>query len=101
MDAQSQKIVVDSLDFIAQNAHMLTGAVLVFLFMIFRKMSWLWYVIPVYVLFFAWKEWYWDEHFEIPEVRGSNLKDFIFYQVGWIGTLILLYFTRKKNGAVV
>lgn len=101
MDAQSQKIVVDTLDTIAQNAHMLTGAVLVFLFLIFRKMSWLWYIIPAYILLIAWKEFYYDQFYEIAEVRGSNLKDFIFYQIGWVGTLILLFFTRKKNGAVV
>ena len=91
MDEATQQKVVKELDSVAQNAHMLTGAVWVFMFVILHHPSLLWYTIPAYIALTAFKEFYYDQHFEIPEIRGSNLKDFIYYQVGWVGGLIILF----------
>ena len=93
LEQQSEKEV----DSVGQNAHMLTGGFYTLLFIVFHVAPWLWYAIPFYIGLTAWKEFYYDQKYEIPEIRGSNLKDFIFYQVGWIGGLIL-YFISIKIG---
>lgn len=97
MDQQTSDKVVKELDSVAQNAHMLTGAFLVFGFIVFHHAPWLFYAIPAYTALTAFKEFYWDQKFEIAEIRGSNLKDFIFYQVGWVGALILYFVSTFVN----
>lgn len=92
MDQQTQLKVLKSLDSISQNAHMLTGVFIVFLSVIFKISPW--YIIPIYVGLVAFKEFYWDQKNEIPEIRGSNWRDFLFYNIGWIGGLAL-YFISK------
>lgn len=91
MNDQTQQQVVKELDFVSQNAHMLTGAFIVFVFIIFHLPLWLWYVIPSYIALTTWKEFYYDQRNEIPEIRGSNARDFLFYNIGWVGALVLYF----------
>lgn len=91
MDEQTQQKVIKTLDSVAQNAHMLTGAFYAFFFIVIKHPAYLWFALPIYVGVTAWKEFHYDQNNEIPEIRGSNTKDFVFYQIGWIGAL-LIYF---------
>ena len=76
---------------ICDRVHMFTGAFIVETLVMFHHPSLLWYVIPAFAGLTAWKEFYWDQHFETTEIRGSNFRDFIFYQIGWAGGLILYF----------
>ena len=42
----------------------------------------LWWGAGLYVAYAAVKEFYFDQHFETPEVRGSSLMDFCFQILG-------------------
>ena len=102
MDEQTQQKVLKAVDSIGQNAHVLFGIVWVWLFTfvfvtilkepnvtLLNEPEWLNYSILIYIGLTAFKEFYYDNRYEIPEIRGSSLKDFIFYQVGWISGLFL------------
>jgi hypothetical protein len=90
MDKKTQQEVLKAFNSVAQNAHMLSGAFIVFLPVVFHRASWLWYIIPAYIILTAWKEFWYDVHYEIPEIRGSGLRDFIHYQSWVVG--LGLYF---------
>jgi hypothetical protein len=68
--------------FVAANAHWLTGIFVVFGFVVFHRPTWLWYAVPSFAVLTAVKEFWYDQHYEIPEIRQSNLQDFLFYQLG-------------------
>lgn len=95
MNDQTQAQVLKSLDSISQNAHMLTGASWTFLFIVLHHPGWLWYAIPFYITVTAWKEFWYDDRFEIPEIRGSSPKDFLFYNIGWVGALVIYFLSTK------
>jgi len=40
------------------------------------------------------KEFWYDQRFETAEVRGSNMRDFMFYCVGIYGALFLYFLTH-------
>jgi hypothetical protein len=90
-DAAKIKLLTKTLDSVAQNAHMLSGAFVVLTMALFRLDAWMPTAILFYVTLTAWKEFYWDEIHEIDEVRGSSAKDFLFYQIGWIGAIVLYF----------
>jgi len=39
-------------------------------------------ILPIWIGLAAWKEFYWDSQHEAPDVRGSGLRDFLFYCLG-------------------
>lgn len=80
---------------VSQNAHWLTGMSYAFFFMVIGHPHLLLYAIPFYILLTAWKEFWYDYKYETSEIRGSSLEDFIFYQIGWIGGLIVYFVTIK------
>ncbi len=75
-------------DTLAQYNHVLFGSTIVFAAMDLYPPA-MWFVIAAYVIYTAWKEFYYDQRYETPEVRGSNLKDFTFYQVGVMLALVI------------
>lgn len=80
-------------NFVSQNAHMLAGALVVFVSgsLFPREM---WFILGLFVVLTAWKEFYYDEHYESVEVRGSNLQDFLHYQYGMIAALLVAWVFR-------
>jgi len=78
-------------DSVAQNAHMLFGALMVFLPTYIFGPDALWYGMALFFAFAMVKEFWYDEKYETEEVRGSSIKDFIFYMIGAILGL-LVYF---------
>lgn len=84
-------IPIPTFNRVAQISHTLGGLVLVAYTALIFNIKALWISVPIFTLVTAWKEFYWDEHFESPEERGSNLVDFLFYCLGQIlGLLVLL-----------
>lgn len=65
---------------LAQKAHFLAGIVAVFASQIFfhnRN-----YGAVAIILFALVKEFWYDENYETPEIRGSSAQDFLFYFIG-------------------
>lgn len=84
-------ITSSEFDRVAQNAHLLFGmvAILVPAHLFTTKLIWLYALL--FTIYAAWKEFYYDVHYERAEVRLSGLKDFIYYELGIaIGILIIL-----------
>lgn len=52
-----------------------------------------WYVAILFMIYAAIKEFWYDQNYETPDERGSNLVDFLFYGVGVIIGIILVYFS--------
>lgn len=69
-------------NFVSQMAHILTGSTLVFGVLFFWGAHPLWYILPAYALVTGVKEFWYDQNYEDPATRGSNLLDFSMYQVG-------------------
>jgi len=69
-------------DFVSQNAHWLTGYAIVPTLYMFDRIEWVWYFILSYVVLTTVKE-IWDDYHQAPDIRGSSLKDWFFYQLGW------------------
>lgn len=88
---QLEQVLYKELDSVAQNAHMLSGAVWVLLLFMFGVPDPL---VGAAVLFFvaltAFKEFYLDQRNEIETIRGSNARDFFFYNLGQFFGLILV-----------
>lgn len=76
-------------DFVAQNAHMLGGALAVFGF---AAMFGPWHAVTgagAVMVFAAVKEFWYDAHYETAAIRGSNGRDFWFYVTGVAAALAL------------
>lgn len=82
-DAEKVAVLAKTLDTVAQLSHSAWGA-LVWLVPFYRLGGVVWAVVfaAVWAACCAWKEFVYDESDEIPEVRGSSLKDFLFAMLG-------------------
>jgi len=69
-------------DLVAQNAHVLAGALAVLGSIALWGPSSKLPATVMMIAFAAIKEFWYDQQYESPEVRGSNLRDFTFYCVG-------------------
>ena len=69
-------------NFVSQAAHVLLGSTLVFGALLLIGPHVLWYILPVYTVATGIKEFWYDQKYENPDTRGSNLLDFSMYQVG-------------------
>lgn len=67
-----------------QIGHFLGGYAAVLTLFVCHVQHWLLISIMGVTLWASVKEFYWDPRHEDPEVRGSDLEDFIFYIVGLI-----------------
>ena len=74
---------------VAQNAHMLLGVSVGLIGLLYAP-KYIWCVLGVYMIVTAVKEFWYDQHYENAETRGSNLNDWLHYQVG-IGWSLSLY----------
>ena len=68
---------------VAQNAHMLAGSTVAFCTLALYPLA-LWYVIAAFAAVTAVKEFWYDQKYENAATRGSNLNDWVHYQIGWI-----------------
>jgi hypothetical protein len=76
-------------DTVSQLSHVGWGLAVVWGFALIGKPSWLWWVAPLGTALAAVKEFFYDQHYETTEVRGSNLRDFLFYCVGIYSALVI------------
>lgn len=67
---------------VAQLAHVAAGLAALFGSLILFKPDSMWPVLITFAAITGMKEFWYDQHFETPIVRGSNLEDWTFYQVG-------------------
>lgn len=58
-------------------------------------------LVPVFLGIAAWKEFYWDLNHEDPDVRGSSLRDFLFYCVGIFSAGFLLFFRYRVFSSII
>lgn len=65
-----------SFDTVSQSAHFFSATFVV------HALHGHWWAIAACIVAAAIKEFWYDQHFESAEVRGSNLKDFSFYCLG-------------------
>ena len=72
-----------SFDTVSQSAHFFSGAFVIHVF------HGNWKIIVIAVILAAIKEFWYDYHYESAEVRGSSLKDFVFYCLGIAAGAIL------------
>jgi hypothetical protein len=75
---------------VAQTGHTIAGALAVFAPLVLIGPMWRFVGAGVIVLWALVKEFWWDQHYETPEIRGSSLEDFTFYCVG-AGIALLVY----------
>jgi hypothetical protein len=81
-----------SLDTVAQSAHVWFAGWTVFVFHLWTNP---WWGVLAVAIFAAIKEFLYDQKYESPAVRGSNWKDFGFYQVGSVLTALLLQAVKR------
>ena len=88
--------ILKELDFVSQNAHWLTAPFVMANIILFGHAHWLWFFIPGFIALSAWKEFWYDYRYELPDIAGSSVKDFVYYQLGWI-TQLGLYYLSTMN----
>src|SRR4051812_19309612 len=89
-------------DKVAQLSHFAWGALVILVeYTLGLSLVAILWTLPVGVAMAAWKEFYWDYAYESVEVRGSSLKDFLFYclGMGFAMGLILFRFVGASPGA--
>lgn len=67
---------------VAQNAHMLAGSTLAFATILLAP-HWFFEVEFLFIVLTAIKEFWYDQNYENVMTRGSNLNDWLHYQIGW------------------
>jgi hypothetical protein len=70
---------------LAQLNHVLAGTTWIWGTALFFGEHWLFLYAGVFAA--AIKEFWYDERYESPEIRGSSFQDFIFYCVGLFGAV--------------
>lgn len=83
--------VLAFLDTVAQSAHLWFGGWVVFVFGLWTSP---WWGVLAIAIFAGIKEGWYDQNYETAEVRGSNLRDFVFYVLGAVVTASLLEVVR-------
>lgn len=79
---------------VSQLSHFAWGMLVVTIPVMFHAAHALAWIIPLWVGYSAIKEFWYDEKYENPSVRGSSLEDFCFQQ-SWIVGIILYVFSLK------
>jgi hypothetical protein len=83
-------ITPEYLDILAQKAHAVGGGLVVLgSHSLWGKRA-LKYAIPIGIVVAALKEFAYDAHWQEPDIRGSDLRDFTFYMIGGVIALALL-----------
>lgn len=81
---------------VAQLGHFAGGAAIVLAFVVLWRVPYAEYVgFGIVAVAAAAKEFYYDEHYESTEVRGSSLEDFLFYLIG-AGAAMLVALVRAR-----
>lgn len=71
-----------SLNEVSQFAHFGIAYAITLSLLVLLGFHMLWWYLPVAIGLAAWKEFWYDYHYETPAVRGSSLEDFLFYMIG-------------------
>ena len=85
-------ITVKQYNLLAQFNHIMFGALAVFAPATFFDRKTVLYMAGAFFIYAATKEFWYDEKYETPEIRGSSLEDFLFYILG-LGVALGLYLT--------
>jgi hypothetical protein len=80
-----------SFDTVAQSAHAWFGGWLVYTFALWTSP---WWAVVAIAIFGAVKEYWYDEKYESPTVRGNATRDMVFYLLGSSLTASLLTIVR-------
>lgn len=83
---------------VSQNAHWLFGSWVTLLSVYTLGSDSLYIVIPLFFVFVIIKEYWYDYTYENETERGSSLLDTAMYTLGVLITIIIVYFTKKRNG---
>jgi hypothetical protein len=83
--------VLAFLDTVAQSSHIWFGGWVVFVFGLWTSP---WWGALAITIFAGIKEGWYDQNYETAEIRGSNLRDFVFYVAGAALTALLLTVVR-------
>ena len=87
-------------NFVSQVSHTIGGALAVIAGVyLFGPMAQPW-VCGVGILAAAVKEFWYDQNYETPEVRGSNLQDFSFYCAGLALGSLTVFIKLKLSGVI-
>jgi hypothetical protein len=78
-------------DIDSQSAHVGWGGWIAYTFALWTSP---WWGVVAVLSFAAIKEGWYDQKYELDEVRGSNLRDFAFYGIGAVATASLLTVVR-------
>lgn len=75
---------------VSQVAHFFVGSSVVLgTLLLFSLDTLVLYVLPAFFIATAIKEFWYDRNYENTVTRGSDLEDFLFYQLGAISSLLL------------
>lgn len=80
---------------VSQVAHLFVGSSMVLASILFFSMDALIYSFPTFILLTGIKEFWYDRNYENSATRGSDLEDFLFYQLGAVSALLLFIIKIK------
>jgi hypothetical protein len=80
---------------VSQFAHWLAGCLFVMGFTYLFGSGAEWWCVGIFTAYAAIKEFWYDQNYETPEVRGSSLQDFLFYEAGVLLAIGLIYLKGK------
>lgn len=72
---------------VSQNSHWLAGYAYGFTYLHFFGFSWIAFLF--WVALTSWKELYYDERYETPEIRGNSWVDLGFYNAGLVLSFLI------------
>ena len=75
----------------ARNSHIAGGMAWIFGGLTLFGQTYLVYLLATGLALCAVKEFWYDQNYETPDERGSNLEDFLEYSAGFLAALILYY----------
>ncbi len=81
-------------NFVSQMAHLLLGSTIVLASVLFVPKD-LYLIWVIFTLATAWKEFYYDYHWEDAATRGSSLLDFACYNAGAALTYLVSHLAGK------
>ncbi len=78
-------------DSVSQNGHLLAGSWSVFMPIALFGVRWQFVGAAMMTMFALWKEFWYDERYETPDVRGSSLEDFLHYVAGVVVSMMVYW----------
>lgn len=73
---------------LADRTHFLGACLAIVVFKDFAKPDYIPWFGGALLVYAAIKEFWYDQNYEITEIRGSNLRDWVGYVLGWMAALL-------------